>query len=453
MIGFQLRELSLEKSTQLANKIKQYRSNKVRLVAGGTYVTAKYVRNELSDLLRIFDYVVVGSGEEILRVFDAVFKGKEIDPIVRSPPTGFEYPLFTDCWVLDEHGEITRRRLRPLIHPQYKITNALEITLGVGCSYSCSYCEVATLRKLFGAQYKIRFAEPEKSIELMKKEIDLDKSIQYVYFFDEDFLLKPTGWIERFTSLYQENIGLPFFIFATPSTVKKFPNKILKLSQAGLDMINMGVQSGSEKITKSLYCRKESKKEIKACVEFLANLYLDGKTTSPPMLDFIISNPYEKVDDLLETIHLIKELPVPFNAIMHCMSFFRGTPLYDKAMADGVIPKGYRFRYDLHDFMSRFRDNEFRLDYSKMEPLQWLFLNILLYGMRGIHKVSNGTRYLGSLSETQLKQHLSSLNKVTYDDVISLAYSLPNPMTDVYFEWEINENILQVNKVQSIGCS
>jgi anaerobic magnesium-protoporphyrin IX monomethyl ester cyclase len=430
LIGFQLRELSLEKSIQLAHKIKQYRGNKVILVAGGTHATA-----EPSAFLHIFDYVVVGSGEGILKIFDAVFEGKEVNPIVMSPPTVFEYPLFMDCWVLDEHGEITKRRLRPLIHPQYKIINALEMTLGVGCSYSCSYCEVATLRKLFGTWYKISFAEPEQSIELMKKEIDLDSSIQYIYFFDEDFLLKPTGWIERFASLYQENIGLPFFIFATPSTVKKFPNKIFMLSQAGLDMINMGIQSGSERITKSLYGRKESKKEIKNCVEFLANLYLERKTSSPPMLDFIILNPYEKVDDLLETIHLIMELPIPFNAIMHCMSFFKGTPLYDKARDDGKIPKAYRFKYDLHDFMSRLRNNEFQLDYSKEESLQWLFLNVLLYGMRGLHQEIDGKRYLGNLLEEQLNE-LINHRKRTYLDIISLADSFPDPMDEVNMPWE-----------------
>lgn len=425
LIGFHLKEMSLEKSIQLANSIKQYRRNKVILIAGGTYAMA-----EPLNLLSIFDYVVVGSGEGFLTIFNSVFKGKEINRIVISPPESFEYPLFTDCWIMDENGEMKQRRSRPLFHPQYKIVKALEIMLGVGCSFSCSYCEVASLRKIFGNNYKIRFAEPEKAIALIEKEIYLDSSIRYIYFFDEDFLLKPNDWIERFATLYWENIRLPFFIFTTTSSIRS-SHKICTLSHVGLDTVNIGIQTGSEAIAKNIFGRKEDKSEIKTCVKSLVNLYMERKITSPPMLDFIILNPYEKIDDLLETVQLIIELSTPFNAIMHSMSFFRGTPLHKKAVDEGIIPKEYRFKYDLHDFISRVNENEFKFDYSQKESLLWLFLNVLLYGMRGIHKVNQGTRYLGSLTEKKLKLHLSSKNRVTYEDIISLAYSFLDPMDEI----------------------
>jgi radical SAM superfamily enzyme YgiQ (UPF0313 family) len=446
LIGFQLKELSLRRSIQLASRIKKYRGNKVKLVAGGTYAIA-----EPLTLLTTFDYVVIGSGEGILKVLEAVSQGKDIDPIIMSSSIDFEYPLFTDCWVLNEYGEITRRRIRPLIHPQYKISNALEIMAGVGCNYSCSYCEVATLREMFGNKYKISFAELEQIIMLLRKEIECAPGIKYIYFFDEDFLLKPQEWVEKFARLYSKNVGLPFFIFSTPKSTLKFPNKILTLCQAGLDTINMGIQSGSEKIAKSLFGRKESKDEMKACVYFLTKLYTEGKTTSPPMLDFIILNPYEKVDDLLDTIHLIMDLPVPFNAVMHCMSFFRGTPLYAKAKSEGVIPKNYRFKYDLHDFMSRVKENELQIDYTKKEAIQWLFLNVVLYGMRGIHKV-DVIRYYGNFTEKELKGLLSNYTKVSFDEVISLASSLPDPMDAQYFTWEISSESNFQKEDRSYQC-
>lgn len=436
LIGFQLKELSLGRSIQLASKIKQYRGNKVRLVAGGTYATV-----DPSPLLSLFDHVVVGNGKGILRVFDAVFEGLDTGSIVMAPPIGFQSPLYGDCWVLDEHGEMSKGKLRPLIHPQYKISNALEIMLGVGCSYSCSYCEVAALRGIFGNRYKISFAEPEQAIELIHKEVRGDSGIDYLYIFDEDFLLKPAGWIERFSSLYAQNIGLPFFIFATPVSVRKWPGKVITLSHARLDTVNMGVQSGNEGIVRSLFGRRESNGEVRACVRFLTDLYVERKITSAPMLDFIILNPYETADDLLATIRLIVEMPTPFDAVMHCMSFFRGTPLYDSALNHGRIPEEYRFRHDLHDFISRVEENELQLDYSKGESLQWLFLNVLLYGMRGLHEVRGGRRWCGSLTETQLREQLSQITRVRYEDILSLAYSLPNPMDGVYSSWEINEKL------------
>lgn len=451
LVGFQLKELSLKRSMQLASKIKKYRRNKVKLVAGGTYTTTEpYI------LFPTFDYVVIGSGEGILKVLKAVSQGKDIDPVIISPPIDFEYPLFVEAWVLNDYGEITRARLRPFIHPQYKISNALELVTGVGCTYSCSYCEVATLRQMFKDKYKISFAEPEEVITLVRKEIEYTPEINYIYFFDEDFLIKPMWWIEKFTLLYSKNIRLPFFIFATPYSLLKFPNKILRLTQAGLDTVNIGIQSGSERIAKGLFGRKESRDEIKTCVDFLVKLFVEKKTTSPPMLDFIILNPYENVNDLLDTIHMIKDLPVPFNAVMHCMSFFRGTPLYAKAKNEGIIPENYQFRYDLHDFMSRVRKNELQFDYSKKEHIQWLFLNVLLYGMRGIHKVDT-IQYYGNFTELQLEYLLSRLTKISFDDAISLARSLPNPMDDQYFTWEIdegqNKRSSEFQEVKKIGVN
>lgn len=39
LIGFQLKELSLGRSVQLARKLKQCRGSKIKLIAGGTYAT------------------------------------------------------------------------------------------------------------------------------------------------------------------------------------------------------------------------------------------------------------------------------------------------------------------------------------------------------------------------------------------------------------------------------
>jgi radical SAM superfamily enzyme YgiQ (UPF0313 family) len=215
----------------------------------------------------------------------------------------------------------------------------------------------------------------------------------------------------------------------------------------------MGIQSGSERIAKNLFGRKESKEEIKTCVYFLTKLYIEGKTTSPPMLDFIILNPYEKVNDLLDTIHLIMDLPTPFNAIMHCMSFFRATPLYMNAKSKGIIPEDYRVKHDLHDFMSRIKENEVKINYTEKEALQWLFLNVLLYGMRGIHKVTvNGVRYYGNFTQQKLNELLAYYKKVSFDEIISFANCLPDPMEGQYLVWEIskkqnNSNIVSKTEV------
>ncbi len=104
-------------------------------------------------------------------------------------------------------------------------------------------------------------------------------------------------------------------------------------------------------------------------------------------------------------------------------------------MEDNVIPKNYRFKYNLHDFMSRIKDNELQIDYSKEESLQWLFFNVLLYGMRGLHHEIDGKRYLGNLSKERISELINFKNN-TYLDIISLAESFPNPLDEIKMPWE-----------------
>jgi hypothetical protein len=430
LIGFHLKELSYDKTKQLANKIKQYRGGKVKLVAGGTYATAVP-----SFHIDLFDYVVVGSGKGIIKVVDAIYGNKAINPIVMTVLDNFEYPSFADWWTLSDHGEISKSKLLPFSHPQYAKKTALEIMLSSGCSYSCSYCEVSMLRAMFGTNYKVSFAEVGKIIDLIKEQVSINPAINYVYLFDEDFLLKPVDHIVEFSTRYKSAINLPFFIFASPLSVLKFPDKILTLAKAGLDTINVGIQSGCEKISQNLFGRKESKEEVKDAAQYLVDLYRSGKIGSPPMVDFIILNPFEEVEYLTETIEFIKSLPTPFNAIMHCMSFFKGTPLYIRALSEGVIPGTYRFKYDLHDFMSRMKDNEFGLAYSKKRAVQWLFLNVLLYGMRGYHYLTDRERCLGNYSEDQLVNWLN-IKDIEVDVVFDLAHQFSNPMENMLLPWE-----------------
>jgi hypothetical protein len=58
--------------------------------------------------------------------------------------------------------------------------------------------------------------------------------------------------------------------------------------------------------------------------------------------------------------------------------------------------------------------------------------------MRGIHKVS-GVRYYGNFTEKELKNLLSHYTKVSFDEIISFANSLPDPMDGQYSVWEITK--------------
>jgi anaerobic magnesium-protoporphyrin IX monomethyl ester cyclase len=405
------------------------------MIAGGSYTASFQDR-----LLDIFDSVVVGGGEGILRVVDALRSGeKSSERTIVNPFTSYVYPVFPKGGVLSLHtkSDLVRSGKRPLVHAQYARKNSLEIMLETGCGGSCSFCEVSALRRIFGKEYRVNLSDPEKAVSLIARVLSESNSslLEYIYFFDEDFLLKPESWIRSFSESYERRVGLPFFIFSTPISVVAFEEKLRLLGNIGLDTVNIGVQTGSQKIAREIFERKETRREAVSAGEILFRLYSEGVISSPPMLDFIILNPYESSSDVLETIELIRKLPVPFEAAMHCMSFFRGAPLYERAVAEGVIPEDYIFRYDLHDFMSRVRTNEFHLDFRGSNR-DWLLYNAILYSMNGTHRHEGDERVSGSVSETSLSQYMKG--GMSFEDILAFANHAPNPMDGVVFHWERN---------------
>jgi anaerobic magnesium-protoporphyrin IX monomethyl ester cyclase len=56
-----------------------------------------------------------------------------------------------------------------------------------------------------------------------------------------------------------------------------------------------------------------------------------------PHYDFILENPYETREDLMDTVRLLIKLPRPYQLRAYALSFFPGTELYKKACADGIF--------------------------------------------------------------------------------------------------------------------
>jgi radical SAM superfamily enzyme YgiQ (UPF0313 family) len=57
----------------------------------------------------------------------------------------------------------------------------------------------------------------------------------------------------------------------------------------------------------------------------------------PPIYHVIIDSPWETEDDLLETVRLLARLPKPFGLAISGLTFFPGTELHGRAVAEGLI--------------------------------------------------------------------------------------------------------------------
>jgi len=212
------------------------------------------------------------------------------------------------------------------MHVSYQIISAR------GCPFVCTFCGETPLRtKTYGRHYFRK-----RSIENVMAELQWAKEtfpfIGDICFCDDTFASRSLAEIRDFTQQYQEKIGLPFYILVTPVNVVK--NKFDLLVDAGLTNVGMGVQSGSDRIIE-LYKRERcGSPEQSLRSAHLLNSY---KGRLLPYYDFIVENPYETREDLLDTVRLLVDLPRPYVTRVYAMSFFPGTPLYDKASADGLL--------------------------------------------------------------------------------------------------------------------
>ena len=201
-----------------------------------------------------------------------------------------------------------------------------------GCPNKCSYCNNCRYVAMFGHN-SMRYHSVDRIIselEHILKDLDF---FRLVGFGDDDFFMRPKKQIEEFASKYKREIGLPFGVAVSATTFRK--EKVEILLDAGLKVIQMGVQTGSQRVLNEVYNRKikisKTREVIRQIVPYHKTHNLDF------LLDFIIDNPYETKDDIIQTYQYLLDIPLHVRINIFFLAFFPGTPIYDMALNDGII--------------------------------------------------------------------------------------------------------------------
>jgi radical SAM superfamily enzyme YgiQ (UPF0313 family) len=213
--------------------------------------------------------------------------------------------------------------------PGYQVLSAR------GCPFSCSFCGEAPLHDNYYGKGYFRKRSVANLIAELQWAVQSLPAVSEICFCDDTFPSRNIEELRDFCGQYQQKIGLPFYCLTSPVNVTR--EKVDLLVGAGLTNIGMGIQAGSPKIV-SLYRReKVGNAEQSLAAARVLNAYKDRLL---PYYDFIIENPYETREDLLETVRLLISLPRPYETRVYALSFFPGTPLYEKAAADGLLRPG-----------------------------------------------------------------------------------------------------------------
>ncbi len=248
-----------------------------------------------------------------------------------GPPSDLETLPYPDLSLVDD-----RHLYAPFAGHVYKMTF---VESQRGCPRRCTYCcnhIFLDMYSEYAAQYLRR-----KSIRRLIDEIVYLKNayeLNFIQFTDDDFLLRPLKEISLFSELYQERVGLPFWIQAEARNVTD--EKIKLVREAGCISISMGIETGSEYIRKEVMKRKTSRE---ATIRAFQIMHKYGIRTSG---NIIVGVPEETRDTIFETIEFVRILePRSINSNIFI-------PYYGVAMRDYSVSKGYlddSYHRDLHD--------------------------------------------------------------------------------------------------------
>jgi len=215
-------------------------------------------------------------------------------------------------------------------------------TTSRGCPHSCSYCNNCRYVAMLGRN-PMRFHSVGRVIRELETTLNHLDFFRIVGFGDDDFFMRPKRDIIEFAEQYRKRIGLPFGVAVSANTYHA--EKMEMLLEGGLKFIQMGVQSGSQRVIDHVYQRgikiSKTKQVVGQIASYRSSHDLDF------LLDFIVDNPYETREDIVETYRYVVDLPLHVMVNIFLLAFFPGTPIYERALKDGIIEpfdeKAFRF--------------------------------------------------------------------------------------------------------------
>ncbi len=395
LIGITLMTQYFDAAAQLTAEIKKRLD--VPVVWGGIHPT---VRPE--ECLSHADMVCVGEGEiSIVELMKRMAAGEGIDcvpgiwvrkgdQIVDNGPAplvedldSLPFPLynFEDDMLLwgGKFIPFTREAFYRHLHLYFPaLTDCRDVSYQLittrGCPYSCTFCGESPLDELYGKKQYVRRRSVENILAEIKWALEHIGSFGQICFCDDTFVARPMGELKEFAARYKKEIGLQFYCLVSPANVSE--EKLRVLVDAGLTIIGMGIQSGSDRLLRE-YNRGTfgSMKHVREAIRILET-FSDRLT---PYYDFIHEDPYETDKDLLETVALITSLPPKARIRCYSLVPYPATQLYNRVKSDGLIKSDQREIYS-RVFGARHKPNylNFLIDIAQL-PIPRRVLKLLIH--------------------------------------------------------------------------
>ena len=205
---------------------------------------------------------------------------------------------------------------------------AIGVTSGRGCPNRCIFCSSAAFCKSI-----LRLRNPKSfvdEIELLYKKY----GFRAFSFWDDTLTIVRKHVVEICNEIIKRKLDIIWYCRARVNTVDYEMLKLIKKS--GCIRISFGIESGSPKILEII--RKnitldQARRAVKWCSDL-------GFVTS---LNFMVNHPYETLDDLKQTIEVMKEFrKIPKVICQYGFTLiYPGTELEVIAKKEGWLPKDF----------------------------------------------------------------------------------------------------------------
>ncbi len=343
MIGISAFYYNFISVTRIGNKIKEILPSTF-VFAGGFYATLN--TEDLFNSIDKLDCCVLGEGEYIcLQIAQTLMAGGDIRKI-----KGIAYK---------KDGKIIKTGYCSFISdldvlPIPKVTFVSEhkmagISASRGCYGNCSFCASDTYSRLFTG-VKVRMRSPENIMEEIDNLVK-NHGVKSIVFFDDNYLFpsqKHMIRMERLCDLLMEReYKIRFQITARVNKIEQFEGILLKMKEAGLDVIFLGIESFVQRQL-DFYNKRVTVEENVKAMELLNRIGISYS------IGLIMLEPFTTLEELLTNIRMVKKLDyakvhhignLPISVIQPLQAI-NGSQIYEELSEKKVLVNnelGYHF--------------------------------------------------------------------------------------------------------------